>query len=295
MQCFHPWTAYRTDNGAVVFKKHTPGIISSVELRCGQCWGCRLNRSREWAVRCMHEAQLHEENCFITLTYNDDNVPEGNSLNHRHFQLFMKRLRKTAGKKLSFYMCGEYGETFSRPHFHAAIFGYDFKDKEPIKKLQEGSLFRSAILEHLWPYGYSTIGAVTFQSAAYIARYVMKKITGDLAKTHYTWIDTDGVITERTPEYNRMSLRPAIGKNWLAKFGSDVYPSDEVIERGRRIKPPRYYDKQFQEQQPDQFEEIQHQRYLKALPHRGDNTDERLRVKEQVEIAKTKSLKRSIA
>ncbi|MEO5355656.1 MAG: hypothetical protein H7835_21005, partial [Magnetococcus sp. XQGC-1] len=93
----------------------------------GQCVGCRLERSRQWAIRVMHEASQHEHNCFITLTYNDDNLPANGSLNYRHFQNFMKRLRKYYVEfTVRFYMCGEYGENFARPHYHACIFAIMF-------------------------------------------------------------------------------------------------------------------------------------------------------------------------
>jgi hypothetical protein len=203
MPCYSPILAYHPRDGSAsrqfVFKS-SEGNGVTVKLPCGSCVGCRLERSRQWALRCMHEAKMHPENCFITLTYNDLHLPDDRSLNYEHFQLFMKRLRKmirdedirAAGdgvpffRKVRFYMCGEYGEKLGRPHFHACIFGYNFPDRKFWQKTSsKSSLDRSAILESLWPYGYSSVGNVTFESAAYVARYIMKKVGGDAADEHY--------------------------------------------------------------------------------------------------------------
>ena len=165
------------------------------KLPCGQCVGCRLERSRQWAIRCMHEAQMHEDNCFITLTFNPESLDDRSnpwSLDVRDFQLFMKRLRKKYGAGIRFYHCGEYGELNKRPHYHACIFGFDFPDKRLWKVTNSGHrLYISESLDELWPFGFCTIGNVTFESAAYVARYIMKKVNGDAAADHYEWIDED--------------------------------------------------------------------------------------------------------
>lgn len=273
MACYHPW-------------RH-PSYWH--ELPCGQCIGCRLERSRQWAIRCTHEAQLHELNCFVTFTY--EIAPP--SLRHRDWQLFMKKLRRHfKGVDIRYYMCGEYGETLGRPHFHACLFGIDFLDKTPWRKNAAGDqLYRSATLERLWRHGNSEIGAVTFQSAAYVARYVMAKQTGDAAASHYTLVTPDGEIITKKPEYNRMSLRPAIGKRWLERYKTDVYPSDQVIARGYPSQPPRYYDKQLTEAE---LHAIKKTRAKKLLPFRKDNTPRRRAVKEQVKQAQLQHLKRNL-
>lgn len=196
MPCYSPLEAWRPvkstrSKNPFIFSYH-PEKCSSVSpdltLPCGQCIGCRLERSRQWAVRCVHEASLHKRNCFITLTYNNDHLPEDRGLHYDHFQLFMKRLRKKYGEGIRFYMCGEYGEKLGRPHFHACLFNHDFSDKTPWKTTETGfKLFRSKELEELWPYGYSSVGAVSFESAAYVARYIMKKVNGEAAEMHYTF------------------------------------------------------------------------------------------------------------
>lgn len=191
--------AVRMSDGSVRFvSRSKKGVQDSLELPCGQCIGCRLERSRQWAMRCMHEASLYDQNSFITLTYDDSNIPNGGSLNYDDFQRFMKRLRKYAGVRLRFYMGGEYGEQLSRPHYHACIFGYDFPDKIYYKKTSSGErIHTSKILQKLWPYGLSSVGNVTFESAAYIARYCVQKVTGQAADAHYTHITDDGEIIKK--------------------------------------------------------------------------------------------------
>lgn len=250
----------------------------------------------------MHEAQMHQDNSFITLTYGEECVPR--SLNHKHFQDFMKRTRRRfAPARAKYYMAGEYGEQLMRPHFHACLFGYDFHDKQPWAKGPGGEqLFRSPTLEKLWPFGFSSIGRVTFQSAAYVARYVMKKVTGQAAKTWYERVDPEtGEIFFLKPEYNRMSLKPdhpgqrgGIGASWLYRFADDIYPHGKVIINGKEANPPRYYDKLYKQTNPKEYLELQEQRELEAWARSYDNTWQRLLTKETVTKARVKQLKRSI-
>lgn len=298
MPCYHPLSAYQCADGSIVFyesKRHD--TVKSLSLPCGQCVGCRLERSRQWAIRCMHEAQMHTENCFITLTYDDAHLPSDRSLHYRDFQLFIKRLRKRyPGRRIRYYMAGEYGENFGRPHWHACIFGLDFDDKKLWKRTSANSLlYRSENLELLWPFGYSSIGDVTFESAAYVARYIMKKVTGKNAAEHYQEIDPDtGEITNRTPEFTKMSLKPGIGYEWYKQYTSDVYPHDYVVVRGKKVKPPKYYDKKYKIDNPYEFDELLYIREKSAKLNYADNTLERLAVKEQVAKAKLQKLKRNL-
>lgn len=299
MPCYHPMTAVRMVDGSVKFvSKHKRGVEGDLQLPCGQCIGCRLERSRQWAVRCLHESTLHERNAFITLTYDESNLPPGGSLMYSDFQKFMKRLRKVAGK-VTFYCGGEYGEGLSRPHYHACIFGYDFPDKVYLKKSSDGSrLYTSKLLERLWPFGMSCTGDVTFASAAYIARYCVQKVNGDRAKAHYEVITEDGEIIDRCPEFNHMSLKPAIGKRWLEKYQTDVYPRDYVVVNGVKTKAPKYYDILFEKENPGVFADLVAQRELDMANLRLYDSDEfrdgRLLVKEQVQLARSNMLKRSL-
>jgi len=305
MPCFSPLQAWRTSKGEIVFWRRQDAI-NEFKLPCGGCEGCLLERSRQWAVRCMHEAQLWEKNCFITLTYEDP--PPWNSLVHSDFQKFMKRLRKRfkgdkeyiddrTGKSshpIRFYMAGEYGSARGRPHYHACIFNFAFEDLKFLRRTNSGSdLYRSAQLESLWPYGFSSVGDVTFESAAYVARYVMKKQNQDIDVHAPVDLET-GEVIERLPEYNRMSLKPGIGANFVDKYKSDVFPNDYVVVNGHKAKPPRYYFKRLQQQDPDLYEQVEYSRAMKGLESCEENTVERLGARQKVLQAKLKQLQRNL-
>lgn len=296
MACFHPLTAYRVADGSILFHAKRGG--DQIQLACGQCVGCRLERSRQWAVRCVHEAQSHANNCFVTLTYDNSSVPRDGGLRYSDFQLFMKRLRKRfPNETVRFYMCGEYGENYGRPHYHACIFGLDFPDRTVHARTGSGFfIYRSKILEQLWPHGFASVADFSFESAAYVARYVMKKITGQAAESHYEVYDeVTGEIFNRTPEFNHMSLKPGIGALWFEKFGmTDVVVRDAVVINGVEATVPRYYDKLLKRRDPLRYDDIKTQRVLDSYRLRGDNTDERLAVKEEVLRARIRTLRRSI-
>lgn len=257
----------------------------------------------------MHEAQIHEQNAFITLTYNEH--LQNPSLNHRDFQLFIKRLRKKLSqssnkmqsdcdpvKKISYYMAGEYGSQNRRPHFHACIFGHDFTDKIYYKRTSTGSrIYTSTTLEKLWGHGYTSTAEVTFESAAYIARYIMDKKTGHNAKKYYEHIDDKtGEITDLKPEYNRMSIGKdnAIGKKWIERYEQDAYPNGEILTRKIKMKTPKYYDKWYKKKEPDKYEEMKMNRELQALEYTSDNTPQRLQAKERVKTAQINNLLRKL-
>ncbi len=303
MACYHPITAWRskqlnpTGKRSLVFQIKDAIDDDPVVIPCGQCVGCRLERSRQWAIRCVHEASLYDSNCFITLTYNDDCLPSDRSLDVREFQLFMKRLRKKYGSKIRFFHCGEYGEQYGRPHYHACLFNFDFPDKELWKTTKTGDrLYTSESLQALWPFGYSTIGDVTFESAAYVARYIMKKVTGEKADDHYVSVDksTGEVLGKRKPEYTTMSRRPGLGKAWLERFNADVYPGDFVVLNGKKMRPPKYYDAQLQASDPYLFEQLKDNRELLSYEHIDNCTPDRLLVRETVQLARLKNLPREL-
>lgn len=305
----------------------------NIKLPCGKCIGCRLDRSKQWAIRLMHEAQLHEKNSFITLTYNDDEllrrrtgweptVPSplpsersrakeqdsraqtetpahADSLTKRDTTLFLKRLRKEQEargfSKIRYYLVGEYGDKSGRPHYHAALFGEDFSDdRYEWRTTGANKLYRSSRLERLWPHGNAEIGQLTFESAAYVARYIMKKINGPMALEHYKRTDHNGSNYWLTPEFNVMSRRPGIGKEWIDKYGTDVYPHDYVIMNGKQFKPPRYYDKLFDLVDQEGAALLKLEREFLARSQEADNTPSRLRSKEKVAAAKLNLGKRPL-
>lgn len=320
MACYHPLQAFRsstafTGKGKSVINFLGKGDFSHLKnhpdfmlLPCGRCSGCRLERSRQWAVRCVHESRLYDRNCFITLTFNDESlVSRSNpiSVDVRDFQLFMKRLRKRFGSGIRFFHCGEYGDLTQRPHYHACLFNFDFHDKVHWKTVNGFPLYISEILSELWSdpvtgksYGFSTIGSVTFESAAYVARYIMKKITGDNALYNYCnfFEDTGEIVSFRRPEYVTMSRRPGIGKSWIDEYMKDVYVNgeDSVIMNGRKVRPPKYYDSQFEIVSPSDLESIKLKRKSKAALHEADCTPDRLSVREKVQLASLRKLPRVV-
>lgn len=257
---------------------------------------------------------MHKEACFLTLTYNDENLPPGNSLVHRDIQLFLKRLRKyllrpktksnraeteignsKPIKKIRYYMCGEYGDKTKRAHYHMCLFGWEPTDKQFYST--SGSKIKSRIytsetLNKIWGKGNVWTGEVTFESAAYVARYIMKKINGQAAKKHYESVDPEtGEIINRKPEYTKMSLKPGIGAKWLEKYQTDVYPEGTVITRGVKGKSPKYYDNKFKKLDPLAYEDLLYERHKKVQP--GENSKERLATRETVAKAQIAFLKRN--
>lgn len=256
MTCLSPLTAHRPSGGGPLLFGRAPRDVSAkelsdftldgvvfrpVDLACGQCIGCRIDRSSMWVTRMVHEASMHEDNCFVTLTYSDEFLPSDGSLVYRDFQLFMKRLRKRLrGAKVRFFMCGEYGEQLSRPHYHACLFGADFSDRT-LHSVRDGvRLYTSEELTSDWKLGHATVGDFNDQTAGYCSRYVLKKITGDAALEHYVDPLT-GVV--RVPEFCRCSVRPGIGANWFAKYEDDVLSRGSVVRDGVSLPVPRYYKK----------------------------------------------------
>lgn len=298
MACFYPLDAWQNPHsGELRFKDPRVSHWKYMRLPCSQCSGCRLEYSRQWAVRCMHEASLYgENNSFITLTYNEEFVPHDFSLRPKDFTDFMKRLRAHfAPQRIRYYMCGEYGELHQRPHFHACLFNCYFSDRYAWRKSDSGeTLYRSPTIEKLWTFGHVEMGDVTFESAAYVARYMMKKVRGDMAHEHYKVVDSEtGEIYWRVPEYARMSLKPGIGAAWFDKYKAEVFPLDRVVSRGIEVTPPRYYLDLLRREDEAMYKAIKEERYKNGKEVSTDNTVERLRVKEVVHRARVSKLKRN--
>ena len=297
------------------------------QLACGQCIGCRLEYSRQWAIRCMNEAQLYEHNAYITLTYEEQ--PPDNNLAYGDWQVFMRKLRKhverrdlqskekpTKGRarghvphnqkaginipdknnKIRFYMSGEYGEKHGRPHFHALIFNVEFNDKVYLKKSPGGEkLYTSATLTKLWGKGFASIGDVTFKSAAYVARYVLKKKYGAQAPEKYQFTDKKtGEIKNRKTEFSNMSRKPGIGMPWIKKYTSDVYPDGMMVVNGHRVRPPKAYDRYYKLKNPRRYLTMTQKREKEGRDNIADNTNERLEAKQTVKEAQLKQLKRKL-
>lgn len=233
-------------------------------------------------------------------------VDRPDSLNKRELQLFTKRLnenvRREFGRGVKYYACGEYGDEDQRPHYHVALFGEDFSDdRYKWRRSKTGhQLWRSSRLERLWPHGHAEIGDLTFESAAYVARYIMKKVNGQKADDHYKRTDPEtGEIYWIQPEFNVMSRGGRTGKGlghaWLLENKNDVYGAgDYVVVRGKKCKPPRYYDKILQALAPFEHEAITQAREMTRTTDPADETPERLAVREAVALARLKQHKRQL-
>jgi len=302
MACYSPLVGYRTAqkncNGKypITFDE-SEGVGMRILIPCGKCIGCRLDYSRQWAVRCVNEASLYDDNCFITLTYNDDHLPSGGSLCKRDFQLFMKRLRRRfVDRKIRYFMCGEYGSKGDRPHFHACLFNVCFNDKVVLEDVNGQTYYTSRLLQDLWcddngvAIGFVQVGEVSFRSAAYIARYVIKKVGGR----------PRGAPKEsRRAEYAEMSRRPGLGKEFYERFRDDIYNSDFLVTdvgiKGIKCKPPAYYDKIFDRIQDDySLDTIKYNRKKEALNNPDFNNPRRLQVKETIQYIKADKLVRPL-
>lgn len=264
--CYSPLSGWRhKETRGFTMQPHLAQRDAPLTVPCGQCIGCRLEKSRQWAVRNMHENSLHDRSCFLTLTYDDDHLPYGQTLVLEDWQKFAKRLRKAFGP-FRFYHCGEYGDETDRPHYHALVYGWQPSDPELFSQSGPFPLYTSQQLRRLWPFGHSTFGEVTFETAAYTSRYVTKKVTGEPAQAHYEWVDpTWGTVINRRPPYSTMSRNPGIGVPWLRKFGRETYEHDSVIMRGREMLPPRAYDRWFEHIDPALYETAKSRRSARAL------------------------------
>lgn len=195
-----------------------------IKVPCGKCLECLQQRSIEWAFRCMAEAKQYKENCFITLTYDEEHKPVDGCVSRRELQLFIKRLRKHLGQdKIRYFACGEYGKKRLRPHYHIIVFGWKPKDLFFWQKDVDVLLYRSPVVEKLWTFGFSSVGDVTSQSAKYCSKYLQKlqKLPAGL-----------------TPPFTAMSLRPGIG---FGSISPKMLTSDSIYDKGKRLKVPRYY------------------------------------------------------
>lgn len=273
MGCHFPIPAARDEiSGGIIISPRLGTADTAVP--CGTCLGCLADRAAEWAARASHEATLHAENRFVTLTYEDKHLPPDGGLRPEHLSRFWKRLRKS-GATLRYIACGEYGEQGGRPHYHAIVFGHKWGDEKKAGK----EIMVSEELNHQWRMGECRIGNVTPQSAAYVAKYQLKG-----RRTNY--ITPDGEVLQKP--FLRMSRKPRIGAGWIEKYAEDIRNGYLVVE-GRRQKIPRAYIKQLQQQRAELTEEALWRAAERArnIPL-SERTPERLEAEEQIMRANVK-------
>lgn len=256
-----------------------------ITVACGKCMDCRLALAREWSLRIMHETKMSGPSSFVTLTYDNENLPYDYGLHYRDFQLFMHKLRKRLSGAGRFVACGEYGDQFGRPHFHAILFNCDFSDRKFWKLSPKGDkLYTSDVLSDLWGKGHCSVGDVTLESAGYVARYTTKKVTGDLAPLAYEWTSPDGEVFDREPPMLKCSLKPGIGYSWFERYRSDCFPCDFLVYDGRRFPVPRYYSDLLAKWDDPAFQLVKRERLLSARTRKAhpDYSARRLRDRNEV-------------
>ncbi len=201
-----------------------------ISCPCGKCTECRLNYTKMWGMRVVHELQNYDEACFITLTYDDlklpyDWHPDSFPLEKSELQKFFKRLRKYLGdKKIKYFACGEYGGKFHRPHFHAIIFGWRPEDTDVYGNSQ--------ILSDIWKYGFVKVGNANFRTARYVASYIVKKKKGKDGKAYYE-------ENNLNPEFVLMSQ--GLGKSFCLKHAEQIKKLGYILFNGYKCGIPRYY------------------------------------------------------
>ena len=284
MSCYYPLKAFVLGTNPetnkkiikVVSKNYDGNEFSSagfhqIGIPCGNCIGCRLDYSRTWADRMLLEASYYKNNIFLTLTYNDDNLPPKkagspiHSLVKRDMQLFMKRLRKEfPDQKIRFFCAGEYGSVSMRPHYHLILFNCSLPD---LKLLRENHLgqpyFVSDTISKLWNKGFHIIANVNWETCAYVARYVVKKQKG-VGSSVYDKYNFE-------PEFSTMSRKPGIARDFYEDHKEEMYAygsmSISTKDGAKVIKPPKYYDTLFDIEYPEVMSDIKTQREAAAIEY----------------------------
>lgn len=249
-------------------------ISNSIDVPCGHCIECRLKYSRDWATRMMLEAQYHESSYFVTLTYDDLHVPKSYypdldtgeaipslTLVKKDLQGFIKRLRRRLEylkrPQIRFYGCGEYGTSTHRPHYHIVVFGLCLDDLEQLKVSSQGfPYYRSKLIEECWPFGFSMVCDVSWDTCAYVARYVTKKWTGDYKDFYSTF--------NILPEFSLMSLKPGIARRYFDEHKDDIYRFDELYlkcsDGGKTVQPCSYFDRLYDLENPELMQAVKDRR-----------------------------------
>ncbi len=338
MPCYHPLHAFKvglTDKGKDKYQIESGKVIrihprqghklitdqwisEYTEVPCGKCIGCRLGYSREWADRCMLEAKNYEYNQFITLTYDPEHIKLTTGVDRETGEItnvgtlvpedltkFLKDLRRYyeyhyKHQGIRFYACGEYGSNTYRPHYHIIAFNLPVEDRNYLfSNANRDKIYTSDIISKIWNKGIITIGDVTWNSCAYVARYVMKKVKGPDAEEFYKKI---GVV----PEFVRMSRNPGIARDYYEENKNKIYEADEIVLTNKKglakvVKPSKYFDRLYDVEEPELMRAIKEKRRITGelarelqLAKTSLNKDEYLKLQEENKQAQLKLLKRII-
>lgn len=251
---------------------------------CGSCTGCRVKRRMDWAFRLKNESEYHPHSWFVTLTYDDENLPHGGSLYHEHISKFVRALRKKQPEEdIRFFGVGEYGKAqqsnmyLARPHYHLILFGPDFPDRVILPLKPSGFIpspqyvdlfgpgsgakhFESETMSSCWKRGFVQFSATSEATMNYVTKYHIDKVTGDKAEEHYSAIADNGELIIRERETARMSRNPGIGRQWIEDNWQTIYPKGYVEHGPTKFSPPAYYDRWLEENHPQIFEEVKAKR-----------------------------------
>lgn len=315
MPCYRPITAYaplsQADGGRYVFDRAKAlNPDHPVQIPCSKCNGCKQEIAESWAIRAYHESLMHEQNSFLTLTYEDEKLPDDFSVSLREVQLFMKKLRKQYGNSIRFFAASEYGSKTFRPHYHLLVNGVDFRsDRKLYKNTPQGPLYTSDKLAQIWGKGHCTIGTVTLKSAFYCIQYIFDKKAGDPNRYVRTHPVTGDIVT-CAPEFRTMSCKPGLGFTWFQKYKSSCFPSDFIVIDGRKFPVPRYYQQLLEKEAKsvtrhlpaydltittDEHSELKRRKRSRRRPeHKANSTPERLAVREELHAIKLNRRKSSL-
>lgn len=346
MPCYHPYIRienrtkpYKTQKGTIAYKttiERANDITSRIEelrhhgnykyqvIPCGNCIGCRLEYSREWANRGYLEAKCYKNNYFVTITYNEENIKTNEEIIDRDgitytndgewkgtlvpkdLTDFIKRLRRIMEREynqksgIRYMACGEYGEQNERPHYHIIFFNLNLPTDSFYnpKIINEEIYYQNKIIEKAWKKGISNISEASWNNIAYTARYITKKLKGKGAEEYYA---TKG----QEKEFLRVSRMPGIGKPYYDKYKKEIYQNDEIIIKNKEgvisCKPPHYFDDLYEKEQPERMKKIKRKRE-KEQRNREKIKDEKtsktriqqLEVEERTKIMQGKQLRRSM-
>lgn len=308
---YHPAKIYKqmeVPNDLETLKRYEAGHYKQTTIPCGKCIGCRLDYSREWANRGYLESLNYVNNWFITITYDEEHLPqptelidkngitwwdegnwEGGTLVPEHLTQFIKNVRQIMKREynqdgIRFMAAGEYGDKGQRPHYHIIFFNLNL----PIEDLYNPRInnrnvyYQSKVIERAWNKGISNLSQATWNTIAYTARYITKKINGEGSEELY-------YSNGKVKEFFRVSRMPGIGQDYFQKNWEKIYKTDSITIKNAsgiiKARPPTYFDKLLEKEHPEVWIKTQRKRQHEAEKQtklKGENTS--LFLREQLEI-----------
>jgi len=281
MTCLNPVLAYKKTNGQFNFMRKSdydaPHAHKAL-LPCRKCLPCRKKEAMNWSTRMIHESKMHKISIFLTLTYDDEFLPEHNNLTIEHMQKFMKRLRKHLSTrkdelrnplpiiKIRYLYVGEYGDTSGRAHYHACVFGYVPDDLILHSKKPQYNIYKSETLTNLWGKGFVSIGYFNSATANYCSKYILKTLVGKDALKQFQITDSDtGELIQKQPPFKIMSRNPGLGSTFFEKYESDLINHDKAVIDGKELPVPDYYIRKLKKTDIQQYENIKRDRHNQAV------------------------------